>query len=256
VFFALVYLLLRCLVRLIAGSFQRTSDHRSRGSGPSPPVDGPQAPGRKAPSSPSRPAVHGRVEHGSASGALVGLRGQSPDHPSLAPGAGAKEVDLPAGVRWRQAADQRGSPELILRMGRENPRWGCIRIRGELAKLGIKVSATESGFAVTPRDTGARPPPPGSGSRSGTGTLRTLYVLFAIQSRHSVRTVRTHRSANALEQVLRAYAAHYNDGRPHRGLGLKTPDPRPDPAPWPAEGARIRTRDVLGGVIHEYELAA
>jgi hypothetical protein len=28
-------------------------------------------------------------------------------------------------------------------MGRENPRWGCLRIRGELAKLGVSVSATK-----------------------------------------------------------------------------------------------------------------
>jgi transposase InsO family protein len=78
-----------------------------------------------------------------------------------------------------------------------------------------------------------------------------------------VRTVRTEcldwflvLGRRHLERVLRTYTCHYNARRPHRGLELKTPDPPPDPARWPADGARVRTRALLGGLVHEYEHAA
>jgi transposase InsO family protein len=59
-----------------------------------------------------------------------------------------------------------------------------------------------------------------------------------------------------LERMLRAYVAHYNRARPHRGLDLRTPEPRPDRAPWPTRRPTVRTHRVLGGLIREYELAA
>jgi hypothetical protein len=245
--------------------------------------------------------------------------------------------------------------DLILWMGRENPRWGCIRIRGELAKLGIRVSATKIRTLLRANALGPAPRRHGPtwseflGSQAEailaldfftaeTVLLRTLYVLFAIhiatrrvmilgvtgnpdsawvtqQARnlavgeglggirfairdrdskfsgpfdevlrsegvrvvktpirspranaHAERWVRTARAEcldwmlvlgrGHLERVLRTYAAHYNRARPHRGLELKTPEPQLDPARWSAEGARVRTHAVLGGLIREYELAA
>jgi hypothetical protein len=59
-----------------------------------------------------------------------------------------------------------------------------------------------------------------------------------------------------LDRVLRIYVAHYNTQRPHRGLDLRTPDPRSYPAGEPLDRVRVQGRDVLGGLIHEYELAA
>jgi transposase InsO family protein len=57
-----------------------------------------------------------------------------------------------------------------------------------------------------------------------------------------------------LRKVLAAYAAHYNQCRPHRSLQLRPPRPR-SPVPKPGYD-RIQRRPVLGGLINEYEPAA
>ena len=62
-----------------------------------------------------------------------------------------------------------------------------------------------------------------------------------------------------LTHILRVYVKHYNRGRPHRALDLKPPDPRAH-APFetnsPPRALQVDRRDLLGGLIHEYELAA
>ena len=70
--------------------------------------------------------------------------------------------------RWAQPKQSSGRPpverrvrELVLRLARENPRWGYPRIAGELLKLGVRVSPStvrrlllRAGLKPAPRRTG------------------------------------------------------------------------------------------------------
>jgi transposase InsO family protein len=94
--------------------------------------------------------------------------------------------------------------ELILRLARENPRWGCVRIQGELRKLGIGVGATtirtllrQHGLGPAPRRHGPSWAEFLRAQAQGivacdfftveTVWLRKLYVLFWIE--HGSRRV-------------------------------------------------------------------
>ena len=243
---------------------------------------------------------------------------------------------------------------LILRLARENPRWGHRRIQGELGKLGHAISASAVRAALRRHRV-----PPAPQRRKATSWrafirahteqllacdfftvetvfLKTLYALFflevgtrrvhfagctahptaawvtqqarnlawslqdadasprflihdrdakfpptfdAVFAAEGIEIVRTpYRSpaANAyaerwvgsvraecldlllivneahLRHVLAGYVAHYNQARPHRGLGQQTPIPR---VPSEPRGA-VRRRDILGGLIREYDRGA
>jgi putative transposase len=266
---------------------------------------------------------------------------------------------------WTYPHRQTGRPpldpdvqQLIVRLATENSRWGYQRIKGELQRLGVHVSATA--IRTTLRRHGLNPAP-----RRATTTwraflreqaagivacdfftvdtvwLRRLYVLFFIEldsrrvhlggvtanpdggwvtqqarnlllvldergrqvrfllrdhdakftrsfndlfrsqdadilvtpvrapqanayAERWVRTVRTECldwllivGRGHLEQILRVYVQHYNRHRPHRALGLRSPDPLARPAVRAEDNrSAVRRRDLLGGLLHEYRRAA
>jgi len=244
--------------------------------------------------------------------------------------------------------------DLIVRLARENPRWGYLRIVGELRKLGVTVSKTS--VAAVLRSHRLPPAPRRSGPTWSeflraqakgilatdfftvdTITPRRFYVLFVIEIERrrvhllgvttnpdgpwiaqvvrnfvsdlegagrrfrflirdrdtkftasfdavlasvgieTIRTpvaspranafaerfVRTTRedcldyllviSRRHLEAVLTEYIRHYNEARPHHGLDLAQPVPRPAIS---NTGGKVIRRDILSGIVHEYERTA
>jgi putative transposase len=98
-------------------------------------------------------------------------------------------------------------------------------------------------------------------------TLRIKVIRTPVQApnanAHAERWVRTVRAdcldrililgQRHLAHVLRVYRRHYNEHRPHRALHLLPPNGR---EPTPPNGvAHLHRRDLLGGLIHEYEAA-
>jgi putative transposase len=266
--------------------------------------------------------------------------------------------------RWTYPNTPKGRPlvpadiqAVIVRLARENPRWGYQRIQGELARLGCRVSASSIRRVL---DAHGIPPTPRRATTTwrafirsqaagivacdffsvDTVSLRRLYALFFIevdsrrvwlagvtahptgewvtqQARNMVaamqdrgvvprylirdrdtkfrrafddvwrsigaqiiRTPVRTPAANAfaerwvgtvrrecldhllivgrhhLERVLNLYVGHYNQHRPHRGLGLRAPDDPLSSVTTQVTLAQLQRHDLLGGLIHEYELVA
>jgi putative transposase len=107
--------------------------------------------------------------------------------------------------KWTQPRRRRGRPplddrvrQLVLRLGRENPRWGYQRIAGELLKLGLRVSPSTVRRLLIANDLEPAPRRAGPSWRDflrqqaasmlacdfftvETLSLRRFYVLFFIE---------------------------------------------------------------------------
>jgi transposase len=153
---------------------------------------------------------------------------------------------------------------VVLRLARENPRWGYLRIVGECKKLGVTVSATSVRNVL--RRHRLRPAPRTSGPswsdflraqaagtlgcdffHVGTVTLRRLYVLFFIDLDLGARAAPPRSGPPGVLPPLQR-AAPSSRHRPRRTDG-------PD-CPSGTAGFAVERHDVLGGLIHEYRPVA
>ena len=144
--------------------------------------------------------------------------------------------------RWTYPHRRPGRPalpketvELICRLARENPRWGYLRIVGELKKLGVTVSKTS--VAMVLRRHGLPPAPRREGPtwseflsaqakgivatdffHVDTVLLRRYYVLFVIELERRVvhvLGVTTNPNGPWVTQVARNFAADLEDAGRH-----------------------------------------
>src|SRR6266542_4017536 len=148
--------------------------------------------------------------------------------------------------------------------------WARRRIptlRGSRSKLGTSPSRSGSAirFLLHDRDAKFSGPFDEVFRTEEVRVIRTP-ILAPRANAFAERFVRTVRSEcldhvlvygrRHLDRVLRVYVSHYTEHRPHRGLDLATPRGGCSPRTRQNERGRVGRRDVLGGLIHEYQWAA
>ncbi len=137
--------------------------------------------------------------------------------------------------KWTYRGKRVGRPpvspqvtDLILRLAKENPRWGCVRIQGELRGLGIRVGATtirallrRHGIGPAPRRDGPSWSEFLRAQAEGilacdffsveTAFLQTLYVLFFIEVGtrrvHVMTSTRNPDASYTTQQARNVYVA-------------------------------------------------
>jgi putative transposase len=141
------------------------------------------------------------------------------------------------------------------------PGWVTQQARNLLMDLGMRVDGFR--FLIRDRDTKFSAAFDAAFSTAGIQILKTppqAPQANAIAERWvgSARRECTDRllivGERHLRAVLDAYAAHYNGHRPHRSLQQRPP--HPTHTPTALSGSTIRRRQLLGGLINEYEQAA
>jgi putative transposase len=130
--------------------------------------------------------------------------------------------------------------------------------------LGLDVRASPVRFLIRDRDAKFSGPFDAVLRAEGMRVIRTPFRAPNANA-HAERVIETIRAEcldwslilgrRHLDRTLRTYAEHYNRQRPHRALALAPPLAEARD-PIPASPRDVRRRDLLGGLIHEYNGAA
>jgi Integrase core domain len=152
---------------------------------------------------------------------------------------------------------------LVEQLARQNPRWGYLRIQGELLR-----PRAAGGGGDDPPDPGRRDSKftaafdevfSGNGTRVVKTTVRSLRAnscaeRFAGTLRRECLDHVLILGERHLRSVLAEYARHYNGHRPHQAP--RQEPPLREPGHTVDITARIERRQILGGLISEYREAA